>query len=67
MISYHPYSDTRFTLNEKGTDDIEEEAISKKNVGSKKGNNCNWLVQHGNLRLSRMSCPDCVVGVIGSR
>ncbi|MGB7956795.1 MAG: hypothetical protein WCF23_22710 [Candidatus Nitrosopolaris sp.] len=29
------------SLNEKGTDDIEEEAISKKNVGSKKGNNCN--------------------------
>jgi hypothetical protein len=36
-MSYHPYCDTRFTLNEKGTDDIEEEAISKKNVGS----NCN--------------------------
>jgi DNA repair protein RadA len=22
---YHPYSDARFTINEKGTDDIEEE------------------------------------------
>jgi hypothetical protein len=33
---YHPYSDTRFTINEKGADDIEEEAISKKSVGSKK-------------------------------
>jgi hypothetical protein len=32
----HPYSDTRFTINEKGTDDIEEEGASKKNV-SKKG------------------------------
>jgi DNA repair protein RadA len=34
---YHPYSDTRFTINEKGADDIEEERISKKSVGSKKG------------------------------
>jgi DNA repair protein RadA len=34
---YHPYSDTRFTINEKGADDIEEEGISKKSVGSKKG------------------------------
>ena len=33
---YHPYSDTRFTINEKGADDIEEEGISKKNFGSKK-------------------------------
>ncbi|MGB6533025.1 MAG: hypothetical protein WBF33_33455 [Candidatus Nitrosopolaris sp.] len=33
---YHPYSDTRFTINEKGTDDIEEEGASKKSV-SKKG------------------------------
>ena len=33
---YHPYSDTRFTINEKGADDIEEEGISKKSVGSKK-------------------------------
>ena len=56
---------TRFTLNEKGTDDIEEEAIPKRSVGSKKGNNCNWLLQLGNLRLSPTSCPDCVVGVVG--
>jgi hypothetical protein len=34
---YHPYSDTRFTINEKGADDIEEEGISKKCVGNKKG------------------------------
>ena len=33
---YHPYSDTRFTINEKGADDIEEEGISKKSVGGKK-------------------------------
>ena len=26
---YHPYSDTRFTLNEKGTDDIQEEGLKK--------------------------------------
>ena len=26
---YHPYSDTRFTINEKGTDDIEEERKKK--------------------------------------
>ncbi len=32
---YHPYSDTRFTINEKGTDDIEEDAISKKSLGKK--------------------------------
>ena len=32
---YHPYSDTRFTINEKGADDIEEEGISKKSVGNK--------------------------------
>ena len=32
---YHPYSDTRFTINEKGTDDIEEEGASKKNTGKK--------------------------------
>ena len=24
---YHPYSDARFTLNEKGTDDLEDEVI----------------------------------------
>jgi DNA repair protein RadA len=35
---YHPYSDTRFTINEKGADDLEEEVISKKSVGNKKGN-----------------------------
>jgi DNA repair protein RadA len=34
---YHPYSDTRFTINEKGADDIEKEGISKKSVGRKKG------------------------------
>ncbi|MDQ6666887.1 MAG: DNA repair and recombination protein RadA, partial [Thermoproteota archaeon] len=34
---YHPYSDTRFTINEKGADDMEEEGVSKKNVGGKKG------------------------------
>jgi DNA repair protein RadA len=33
---YHPYSDTRFTINEKGADDIEEEGISKKSIGGKK-------------------------------
>ncbi len=32
---YHPYSDTRFTLNEKGADDIEEEGISKRSTGKK--------------------------------
>ena len=32
---YHPYSDTRFTINEKGADDIEEEGTSKKNTGKK--------------------------------
>ena len=31
---YHPYSD--ITINEKGADDIEEEGISKKSVGSRK-------------------------------
>jgi DNA repair protein RadA len=34
---FHPYSDTRITINEKGADDIEEEGVSKKSVGSKKG------------------------------
>ncbi len=34
---YHPYSDTRFTIDEKGADDIEEEGTSKKSVCSKKG------------------------------
>jgi DNA repair protein RadA len=33
---YHPYSDTRFTLNEKGTDDIEEGTIKKSKTNSKK-------------------------------
>ena len=32
---YHPYSDTRFTINEKGADDIEEEGMSKKSIGKK--------------------------------
>ncbi len=32
---YHPYSDTRFTINEKGADDIEEDGISKKSTGKK--------------------------------
>jgi hypothetical protein len=32
---YHPYSDARFTINEKGTDDIEEEGASKKSSGKK--------------------------------
>ena len=32
---YHPYSNARFTLNEKGTDDIEE--LKKTTVSSKKG------------------------------
>ncbi|MGC1932404.1 MAG: DNA repair and recombination protein RadA [Candidatus Nitrosopolaris sp.] len=32
---YHPYSDTRFTINEKGTDDIEEEGASKKSASKK--------------------------------
>ncbi len=35
-LPYHQYSDTRFTINEKGAHDIEEEGISKKNFGSKK-------------------------------
>jgi DNA repair protein RadA len=33
---YHPYSDTRFTLNEKGTDDIEEEGLKKDRTNSKR-------------------------------
>ena len=32
---YHPCSDTRFTINEKGADEIEEEGTSKKTVGKK--------------------------------
>jgi DNA repair protein RadA len=27
---YHPYSDTRFTINEKGADDMEEDTLSKR-------------------------------------
>ena len=27
---YDPYSDTRFTINEKGADDMEEDALSKR-------------------------------------
>jgi len=34
---YHPYSDTRFTLNEKGSDDIEEEQVRKNCGTGKKG------------------------------
>jgi DNA repair protein RadA len=26
---YHPYSDTGFTINEKGADDMEEDSLSK--------------------------------------
>ena len=33
---YHPYSDTRFTLNEKGTDDIEEGTLKKSKTNSSK-------------------------------
>jgi DNA repair protein RadA len=29
---YHAHSDTRFTINQKGADDIEEEGTSKKNL-----------------------------------
>jgi len=29
-LPYHPYSDTRFTINEKGADDIEEEGIQRR-------------------------------------
>jgi DNA repair protein RadA len=31
---YHPYSDTRFTINEKGADDVEEEG-TRKTIGKK--------------------------------
>jgi hypothetical protein len=37
MKSYHPFSDTRFTINQKGVDDIEEEVSSKKNVVEQEG------------------------------
>ena len=33
---YHPYSDTRFTLDEKGTDDIEEGGLKKSKTNIKK-------------------------------
>jgi DNA repair protein RadA len=33
---YHPYSDTRFTLNKKGTDDVEEGGSKKIKTSSKK-------------------------------
>jgi DNA repair protein RadA len=35
---YHPYSDARFTLNEKGADDLEDETAStkKKSTNAKK-------------------------------
>src|SRR3989442_8026456 len=34
---YHPYSDTRFTLNQKGSDDLEEgEGLRKSKINSKK-------------------------------
>ena len=32
---YHPYSDARFTLNEKGTDDLENELSSLKKRNKK--------------------------------
>jgi DNA repair protein RadA len=32
---YHPYSNTRFTINEKGADDMEEDTLSKRSVGKK--------------------------------
>ena len=34
--AYHPYSDTRFTLNKKGTDDVEEGRSVKIKANSKK-------------------------------
>ena len=33
---YHPYSDVRFTVNERGSDDIEEELKKKTSSSSKK-------------------------------
>ena len=33
--SYHPSSDTRFTINEKGADDMEEDTLSKRSLGKK--------------------------------
>jgi DNA repair protein RadA len=32
---YHPYSDAKFTLNEKGTDDLEDEISSSKKMTKK--------------------------------
>jgi len=32
---YHPYSVTRFTINEKGADDMEEDSLSKRSLGKK--------------------------------
>ena len=32
---YHPYSDAKFTLNEKGTDDLEDELSSPKKRNKK--------------------------------
>jgi DNA repair protein RadA len=31
---YHPYSDAKFTLNEKGTDDLEDESMKKRSKKS---------------------------------
>jgi len=33
---YHPYSDARFTVNERGTDDMDEELKKKGSSGSSK-------------------------------
>jgi DNA repair protein RadA len=33
---YHPYSDAKFTLNEKGTDDLEDELSSSSKKKNKK-------------------------------
>jgi len=38
---YHPYSDARFTLNEKGTDDLEDEVISSKKKSSSSSSTSN--------------------------
>jgi len=32
---YHPYSDTRFTINERGADDVDEDTLSKRSLGKK--------------------------------
>lgn len=31
---YHPYSDTRFTVNERGLDDVDEKAPRKRSAGA---------------------------------